>query len=129
MSEKVSVGDVDLEKSSIEINKKWLTSKELKSQIKTKIEGGDYDVTIYANALKKLEGTLKSIEEVQLRMPVSVIKAYRDLADDKSISLESCLREGVVEYLKNKGIDASTGGVRTESKSTKTKSKGKKRGK
>ncbi|UCH88013.1 MAG: hypothetical protein JSV49_07005 [Thermoplasmata archaeon] len=101
MSNKNPIGEVDLDKSSIEIGKEWMTTKELKSTIKTKIETGDFDVTLYAKALKKLESTLKSLEEVQLRMPVNVLNAYKNMADDESTSVESCLRKGVIEYLKH----------------------------
>ena len=50
---------------------------------------------------KKLEKTLKNLEEVQLRMPVNVLNAYKDLAKNSSMTVESCLRQGVMEYLRH----------------------------
>ena len=100
MSKDDIIGEVNLDNSSIEINSEWMTQKELKSAIKSRIDSGDYDVTLYADALKKLEKALKTLEDVQLRMPINVLNAYKDLAKDTSSSIESCLRKGVTEYLR-----------------------------
>jgi hypothetical protein len=95
------IGEVDLDKSTIEIDKESMDVGQLKKTIKSHIESGDYDVTLYATALKKLEKTLKTLEEVQLRLPVNVLTEYRKLAKSNSISIESCLRKGVTEYLQH----------------------------
>ena len=128
MTDELEIGEVDIDGSSIELDSKWHTTDELKSTIKTKIESGDYDVTLYANALKKLESTLNAIEEVQVRVPVSVLSAYKDLAKGSSTSVESCMRAGITEYLKQhdklKPLDE---GDATPSKSGKKKSKGKRK--
>lgn len=100
MVDEVEIGEVDIDGSKIEVNAEWMTSKDLKSTIKTRIESGDYDVTGYATALKKLENTLKALEDVELRVPVSVLNAYKNIADDSSSSVESCLRKGLTEYLR-----------------------------
>ena len=124
MAKQDLIGEVDLDKSSIEIDSEWMTSKQLKSTIKDKIESGDYDVTMYANALKKLEKTLSSIEEVQLRMPMNVLKAYKNMAEDKDMSVESCLRKGVEEYLRSQDrLPSSDDDEERETKSGKKKSK------
>ena len=93
------IGEVDLDNSSIEINNEMMTTKELKSTIKSKIENGDFDVTLYANALKKLEKVLNNIEEVQLVLPLNVLNEYKSLAKKSSSTVESALRKGVTEYL------------------------------
>ena len=100
MTDEIDIGDVDIDNSKIEVNEEWLTSKDLKSTIKTKIEAGDYDVTAYATALKKLENTLKALEDVELRVPVAILNAYKDLASDDSATVESTLRKGLTEYLR-----------------------------
>jgi hypothetical protein len=128
MTDEYEIGEVDIDGSRIEIDKKWHTTDELKTTIKSKIETGDYDVTLYANALKKLEITLNAIEEVQVRVPVSVLSAYQDLAKGSSTTVESCMRAGITEYLKHhdklKPLDEN---AVPSSKNEKKKSRGKKK--
>lgn len=101
MSDDNLIGEVDLDKSSIEVNNEWKTTEDLKALIKSQIESGDFDVTLYADALKKLEKTLKTLRKVKVRMPISVLNGYKEMADDTSKSLESCLRIGVTKYLEH----------------------------
>ena len=91
--------NIDLEEGRIRIKGKWLTEDEIRYAIKMKVSSDDYNVADLANALKTLITEMNKSTVLKIRAPKEMAEEFDKIAKQKGESMESTLRNILIDYL------------------------------
>jgi hypothetical protein len=94
--------NIDLEEGKIRVGGKWLTEDEIRYAIKMKVSSDDYNVADLAVALQTLINEMRKSAILRVRVPKDVAQEFEDLSRKRGESMESTLRNILVEYITRK---------------------------
>lgn len=102
MVSKEIMENIDLEEGKIRVGGKWLTEDEIRYAIKMKVSSDDYNVADLAVALQTLINEMRKSAILRVRVPKDVAQELEDLSRERGESMESTLRNVLVEYITRK---------------------------
>lgn len=102
MVSKEIMENIDLEEGKIRIGGKWLTEDEIRYAIKMKVSSDDYNVADLAVALQTLINEMRKSAILRVRVPKDVAQELEELSRERGESMESTLRNVLVEYITRK---------------------------
>jgi len=91
--------DLNIDRECILFDGEWLSTDDLTTRIKEKINAGDFRVARHSMALQQLEETLANISAVEIKLTPEVLDTYQQLADFEERSVALVLRRALVYYL------------------------------
>lgn len=102
------IENIDLEEGKIRVNGKWLTEDEIRYAIKMKVSSDDYNVSDLAVALKTLISEMNKSTVLRIRVPKEMAEEFEELSRNRGESIESLLRDILIEYMGGKGARDET---------------------
>ena len=86
---------VDIEQERVQVGEAWLSFDELTTQIRERVERGDFHVARLSLALETLERTLATLETIELKLAPNLLRAYRELASAQGETLDATFRRAL----------------------------------
>jgi hypothetical protein len=90
---------INLSGKKIRIDNTWYSSEELKDTIKKMIDSGDYEISKYADSLKRIEKVIKEFQEVSVKIPITTIESFEKRAKDTSKPVEILYMQALINFI------------------------------
>jgi hypothetical protein len=90
---------INLSGKKIRIDNTWYSSEELKETIKKMIDSGDYEISKYADSLKRIEKVIKEFQEVSVKIPVTTIESFEKRAKETSKPVEILYMQALINFI------------------------------
>lgn len=90
---------IDLDAEAIWLDHRWQKKDELVTQIRQKLEAGDYAITAMSQALEQLTQSMTQARVLAFRLPAAQADLLAQSAHQSGISVGQLLRQAVEGYL------------------------------
>lgn len=91
--------EIDLDEEAISLDGEWRTREDLATEIKGKLEAGDYQIAQLSQAIEILNQSLSQMQSVNLRLSGEVAEALEAAAQEIGRTPSSIIRQLVEDYL------------------------------
>ena len=91
--------EIDIDGERIKLDGRWMTHTDIETEIKARVNAGNYHVANLSLALQSLEANLASVETIELKMPNDMYQAFLDLGVQNGSAPEYLMRRAMVEFL------------------------------